>query len=630
MPFIDILFPLAVGPLTYRCPAALKEIATPGMLVSAPLRNVIARGILCRKSPTPPPGNIKEITEIHGNRPLFSTAMMKLLMWMSDYYIAPAGLILKQTVPQEMLVEVKPKGPAMHALAPYELLSIPEQDVARCSGIMDSDAYQSTLLYAASSQHEFSIAASLLRRTVKTLVLFPEIIGATRFFSAMRDLGDRACILHSDMAAGKRSEAIKGIVSGRHDIVIGTRTALFAPILKFKLIIIIHEQAGSYKLEDGIRLNIRDCAIMRGFLEQIPVLMTSSAPSMESWANALSGKYRLLDMRSGIKRPKVRTVDMRFTHKVRPYLSSSVIAAAKGALHRNDKVLFLLNRRGHSTMLHCAECGATERCTECGIPLVLHKDKNLLRCHYCGRYVAIPETCSKCKSSRLELLGAGTQKIEEVMRELFGVGTVRFDSDKAARKTSARDMLAHASQDETRILVGTKMLTNVLRGAAQFGMAAMLNPDISMNIPDFRAREKAFQEIVAVRDLVNPSGELLLQTRLSHEPLYRHIKDDDFAAFAAEELSLRRDLRFPPYSKMMDIVVSHNGDLPERAVRLIGLSSKEIEILGPTERKTRKGKIEYSILIRHPERKMLHRAVRSLLAKIGKTPSDIRIDVDPY
>lgn len=633
MSFIDILFPLNLGPLTYRCPHELKEIAKPGMLVSAPLKKGIAKGILYRTSSTPPPGNIKEIAEIHGNRPLFSTSMMKLLMWMSDYYIAPAGLILKQTVPHEMLVEVKPKkSSGMPAVtSPYDLFPVPEQDLARCSGILDSAAYQTTLLYAASSQHEISIAASLLRRAGGALVLFPEIIGATRFFSTMRDLGEKACILHSDMAAGKRSEAMKGIVSGKHDLVIGTRTALFAPILKPHLIIIMHEQAGSYKLEDGIRYNVRDCAIMRGFLERIPVLMTSSAPSMESWANALSGKYRLLDMHSGRKIPKVRTVDMHFTQKVRPYLSSSVIAAAKRALQRNDKVLFLMNRRGHSTMLHCAECGAAERCTECGIPLVLHKEENLMRCHYCGRNVAIPETCNTCKSSRLELLGAGTQKIEEDMRELFGVITVRFDSDKAARKTAVRDMLARASQDETRILVGTKMLTSLLRGAAPFGMAAMLNTDISLNIPDFRAREKAFQEIVAVRDLVSPPGELLLQTRLSHEPLFRHIKNNDFQAFATEELSLRRDLRFPPYAKMMDIVVSHDGDLPEKAVRLIGLSSMEIEILGPTERKTRKGKIEYSILIRHPERKLLHTAVRSLLAKIGKiSDAEIRVDVDPY
>ena len=631
MPFVDILFPLTIGPLTYHCPEALKEIAVPGMLVSAPLKKSITKGILYRKSSNPPPGNIREIVEIHGNRPLFSSSLMKLLMWMSDYYIAPPGLVLKQTVPHEMLVEVRPKGSATHALStPYDLFPVPEQDLARCSGIFNADTYQSTLLYAASSQHEISIVASLLRTATKVLVLFPEIIAATRFFSTMKDLGDRACILHSDMSSGRRSEAIKGIVSGRHDIVIGTRTALFAPILKPKQIIIMHEQADSHKLEDGIRFNVRDCAIMRGFLERIPVLMTSSAPSMESWANALSGKYRLADLHSGIKIPKVRTVDMRFARKVRPYLSSSVIVAAKSALQRNEKVLLLVNRRGHSTLLHCSECGSAERCAECGVPLVLHKDENIMRCHYCGRTITIPETCNTCKGSRLELLGAGTQKIEEDMHELLGVGTVRFDSDKLTRKTAMKDILADASQDETRILVGTKMLTGVLRGVAQFSMAAMLNPDISLNIPDFRAREKAFQEIVAVRDLVNSSGELLLQTRLSHEPLFRYVKDDDFGAFAAEELSLRKQLHFPPYSRMMDIVVPRDGDLPDNVVRLIALSSKEIEILGPTERKAKKGKIEYSILIRHPERKLLHTAVRSLLEKIGKPDVHIRIDVDPY
>jgi primosomal protein N' (replication factor Y) len=175
------------------------------------------------------------------------------------------------------------------------------------------------------------------------------------------------------------------------------------------------------------------------------------------------------------------------------------------------------------------------------------------------------------------------------------------------------------------------MLTHLLGGSAQFGMAAVLNPDISLNIPDFRAREKAFQDILAVRDLLKPSGELLLQTRLPYDSLFKYLRDNDFETFASEELSMRKALHFPPYSRMMDIVVSGNNSLSEKAAKLITLSSKEIEILGPTERKTKKGKIEYSILIRHPERKVLHTAARSLLEKLGKIQdAEIRVDVDPY
>ena len=631
MPFVDILFPLTLGPLTYRCPDALKEVAEPGMIVSAPLKKNIAMGVLLMKTSAAPPRHVKDIAEVHGTRPLFSKPMMKLLMWMSDYYLAPSGIILKQAAPKELLVRVKPKKAAEDfTIDPYDLLPVTEPDIRMCSHALGTQSFQSTLLHASSSLQEMSLVSSLIRTTGSVLVLFPEIIAANRFFRTMQDLGDRACILHSDMPAGKRSEAIQGIVSGKHDIVIGTRTALFAPLLNLKLIILMHEQSGSYKLEDGIRFNARDCAVMRGFLEKIPVLLTSSAPSMESWSNAVTGRYRLLDMRSAVKTPKIRTIDMRFTKKTRPYLSSSVIEASKRSLQKNEKVLFLINRRGHSTMLHCAECGNTERCAGCGIPLVLHRDGNTMQCHYCGSSMAVPETCNKCRSSRLELLGAGTQKIEEDMRELFGVGTVRFDSDKITRKTTERDMLAHASKDVTRMLVGTKILTRILGGTAQFGLAAILNPDISLNKPDFRAREKAFQEIVAVRDLVRPSGEMLLQTRLPHDPLFKYLRDDDFQAFAAEELSLRKALHFPPYSKMMDIVISGNGILSEKAVQVITLSSREIEILGPTERMTKKGRTEYSILMKHPKRKVLHAAARLLLEKIGHIKdAEIRIDVDP-
>ena len=632
MSFVDILFPLSLGPLTYRCPKDLDETAEPGMLVSAPIKRSISAGIILTKTDIPPRIPVKEIARVHGERPLFSRSMMKLLNWMSEYYLAPAGLILKQAVPNEMLVPVASRRSSAEIRAePYDLLPLSAPQLEICTRVPDAHSYQTKLLHAASSLHEISMAASLVSTNAHVLVLFPEITAADRFFSTISNLGDRVCILHSDMSAGRRSDALQGIASGRHDIVIGTRTALFAPMLKPKLIMIMHEQSASYKLEDGIRFNVRDCAIMRGFLERIPVMLTSAAPSMESWANAAAGKYHLTDVRAGIRVPKLRAIDMRFAKKARPYLSTAVIDGAKRSMRKNEKVLLLINRRGHSTMLHCAECGNTERCCNCGIPLVLHKDGNFLQCHYCGNKVLIPETCGKCHSPRLELLGAGTQKLEEDIQELFGVGTVRFDSDKVVRKTDTRDMLAQASEAATEIVVGTKILHRVLGGVARFGMAAMLNPDTSLNVPDFRAREKAFHEIIAIRDLVHSSGEILLQTRLSHDPLFRHIRDNDFESFAAEELSLRKALRFPPYAKMMDITVSGSAGLAEKAVHLISLFAEEIDILGPTERRTKKGNVEHSILIRHSQRKVLQGAARAVLEKIGQTKGDeIRIDVDPY
>ncbi|HYQ48153.1 MAG TPA: primosomal protein N', partial [Thermodesulfovibrionales bacterium] len=566
-----------------------------------------------------------------GERPLFTRTMIKLLVWMSDYYLAPAGLILKQAIPNELLVPVVSRRSSEETRAePYDLLPVTTPHLDACSGPPGMHSYQTMLLYAASSLQEISMAVSLVRTASPVLILFPEITAANRFFSTVRELGPRICVLHSDMSAGRRSDALQGIASGGHDVVIGTRTALFSP-MKPRLIVIMHEQSDSYKLEDGIRFNVRDCAVMRGFLEKIPVVLTSSAPSMESWANAAAGKYRLIDAREGITVPRLRTIDMRFAKKARPYLSTAVIDGARKSMGRNEKVLLLINRRGHSTMLHCAECGNTERCKGCGIPFVLHKDGNFLQCHYCGNKVPVPESCGKCRSPRLELLGAGTQKIEDDIKELFGVGTVRFDSDRAVRKTEVRDMLALASEAATGIVVGTKIMHRVLGGVARFGIAAMLNPDTSLNIPDFRAREKAFHEIVAIRDLVHSSGEMLLQTRLPQDPLFRHIRSNDFASFAAEELSLRKALRFPPYTKMMDITISGSAGLAEKVVHLISLSAPEIDILGPTERRTKKGNVEHSILIRHSQRKVLQGAARLVLEKISQAKgAEIRIDVDPY
>ena len=192
---------------------------------------------------------------------------------------------------------------------------------------------------------------------------------------------------------------------------------------------------------------------------------------------------------------------------------------------------------------------------------MLHKDRNLLECHYCARSLAVPDVCSKCGSPNIEQLGAGTQRIEEDLRDLFNMEPVRFDSDSASKKTEIQGLLKSIATDEPRIIVGTKMLTKRLNPNGNFSLAALLNVDSSLNIPDFRAREKTYQEIISVRDLVAAKGEVIVQTRFPQDSLFRHLRDDNYDAFAAEELAMRAALNFPPYSKLLNILVYGNTDL---------------------------------------------------------------------
>jgi primosomal protein N' (replication factor Y) len=432
------------------------------------------------------------------------------------------------------------------------------------------------------------------------------------------------------MPAGKRSVTIDGIISGRHDIVIGTRTALLAPLKKLSFMMVLHEHSSSYKIEEGVRFNTRDVAVMRGFIEKIPVMLTSPVPSIDSWFNAQSGKYRPLALEPTVQRPKIKIVDMRFSKKVKPYLSKALVDAAKKYLQKAERIMFVINRRGHSTMLLCAECGSTEKCTACGIPLVLHKDRNLVRCHYCGKSRSVPESCSTCKSPNLSLLGAGTQKIEEDMRELFGMEPLRFDSDRAKRKTAIRQLVDEAALDASKIMVGTKMMTKRIGPSGSFSLAGMLTIDSSLNTPDFRAREKTYREITDLLDLVGPRGEIIIQTRFPQDPLFKCIRDNDYETFAREELTVRKAMNFPPYSRLLNILVSGNAPASEKILKIVHEAAQYIEVLGPMEKKTKKGAIESSLLLKSRDRKALHAAARSVLETFRNAKDiEIRIDVDP-
>lgn len=632
MTCFDIIFPLNLGPLTYRCPDSLKHTIEPGMIVSAPLKKSMTTGIVYQINTSPPAGHLKDIASLHGNRPVFSTAVLKLIRWMSEYYIAPEGLILKQSFPKELFIKTKRrKSDEPIATKMPSLTGLPDIDLTELRSAANQSDYLTSLVYAPSVIHEYSAAAAMLRSYRNVMVIFPEISQAELFYQAVRnDHKERVCILHSDMSAGRRSEQLDNIISGNHDIIIGTRIALFAPMKQLSLIMVVDEHSSSYKIEEGIRLSVRDTAVMRGFMEKIPVMLMSPAPSIDSWFNAQSGKYNLIRLQTSTEAPVIRIADLRFGKKGRSYLSTTVIDKARRALQRGRRILFIINRRGHSTFLHCDDCTNTEACPDCCIPLVLHKDRNLLECHYCARTVAVPDLCSKCSSPNIQQLGAGTQRIEEDLRDLFGIEPLRFDSDSAGRKTDLQGLLKSIAAHEPQIIVGTKMLTKRLNPDGSFSLAALLTVDSSLNKPDFRAREKTYQEIISIRDMVATKGEVIVQTRFPHDPLFKHLRDGKYDAFAEEELAMRAALNFPPYSRLLKILVYGNAGLADNILKIIRGSAEAVEILGPTEKKTRKG-IEYSFLLKHAERKVLHAAAQTVVKRFKNAKEiEIRIDADPY
>jgi len=640
MEFVDVLFPINLGPLTYKCPEHLRDKALPGMLVSAPLKKQITEGIILgrsgrlvrtqadslrraeeSKSSAAISGDIKEISDIHGESPLLEAPMLKLLNWVSEYYIANRGIALKNMLPQETFKKVKARKGQLsaisHQLPDEKLKEVSEINKNILSGINEAISekeYKTFLLHAPALEYEAAFISRILEPKKNAIILVPEIVNISRIAPIIREIaGERLCILHSGLSKGQRSEAMEKIISGQCSIVLGTRMAVFAPLKNLSLIAVMHEHSSSYKTEEGLRFNARDIAVMRGYLEKSAVVLSSICPSIESFYNARCGKYTLLKPTTNVQRPAIRIINMRQEKQISPNLSKTVVEAAASAIYKNEKTMFVINRKGYS-MLTCKECGHTETCGKCGIPLMFHKGDKSLRCHYCGAIAGAPDKCRRCRSFSLEPTGSGIERAEENIKKIFGIEPLRIDSDTIKRKRIPENI--SDTTGGTAIILGTKLLTKRLHSVEKFKMAAVLNADSYLNQPDFRSAEKTYQEISAIADKIRPDGRLFVQTRMPQNYVFKFIRSHDYAGFCEEELAMRKAMSYPPYSKLA-VITFKGKDYDD--VKLKGIVKKicegneSIEILGPSVSLTKKGSAEYALLIKTASKEKLHLAAREIL-----------------
>lgn len=636
MEFIDVLFPISLGPLTYKCPDNLVAKALPGMLVSAPLKNQTAKGIILSKSSQASrsaPNALRYISDIHSEAPMLEPPLLKLLDWMSDYYIANKGVVLKNMFSKEAFKKVKARktqgrGQRAESTEQRPLDEIEENIISAINGSVVKKEYKTFLFHAPTSFYEMSLIKGLLQthQQGSAIILVPEIMHISRIEPFIKEIaGDRLCILHSGLSGGARSDAFEKILSGRCSVALGTRMAVFAPLKNVSLIAVMQEHSSSYKIEEGLRYNARDVAVMRGYIEKATVVLSSICPSIESIYNAKKNKYTLLKPGVPVQKPKIKILNMYEEKQPAPNLSKTVVAATTASIKKNQKIMFVINRKGYS-LLTCKECSNIETCGKCNIPLIFHKDDKSLRCRYCGIVSGPPEKCSRCGSFKVELTGAGIQRIEEDIKKLFNIAPVRLDSDKIEKSSKKAD-LSEITKGET-IVLGTKLMTKRLQSQEGFDMAAVLNADIYLNLPDFRAIEKAYQELSVISDKIKPEGRLFIQTRMPQNYLFRFIRNNDYAGFCDEELSKRKEVSYPPYSKIALITFKgrdYDDKKVEDAVKKISVE-KDIEILGPSLSSGRQGQKEYALLLKTASKNKLHSAARELL-KIFEGYKDIKINI---
>jgi primosomal protein N' (replication factor Y) len=491
-----------------------------------------------------------------------------------------------------------------------------------------------------------------LDRGRNAIVLVPEISltpqTVERFKSRFAEIHEAVAVLHSHLSQGERHDEWHKIHSGRARIVIGARSAVFAPLKHLGLIIVDEEHETTYKQEEAPRYHARDVAVMRAKIEKCAIVLGSATPSLESYHNATNGKYDLVTLTQRIdarQMPLIRIVDLRRERrkgKIVPILSEKLSQAIADRLGKREQTILFLNRRGFSTSLLCSNCGKARNCPNCSVALTFHRHMARLSCHLCGHTAAVPKKCPECGQDALIYAGFGTEKVESIVSQFFPKAQVRrMDADSMTRKEAYREALRNFRSGKIDILVGTQMIAKGLH-FPNVTLVGIINADLALHLPDFRAGERTFQLLTQVAGRAGRGetpGEVFVQTYTPFSPSIQFARHHDFNGYFQQELEFRERCDFPPFKHAVLITVrsEHEGRAKlsaETLVRRLKESLPSEFILSdaaPAPLEKLQGQFRFHILLRGEAIMRLSRLIRETLEKLP-LPEDViaTIDVDPY
>jgi primosomal protein N' (replication factor Y) (superfamily II helicase) len=491
-----------------------------------------------------------------------------------------------------------------------------------------------------------------LERGRSAIVLVPEISltpqTVERFKSRFAEMHGAVAVLHSHLSEGERHDEWHKIHSGRARIVIGARSAVFAPLKEVGLIIVDEEHETTYKQEEAPRYHARDVAVVRAKFEKCAVVLGSATPSLESYHNARTSKYDLVTLTQRVddqQMPLIRIVDLRQERrkeKIVPILSEKLSQAIAGRLEKREQTILFLNRRGFSTSLLCSSCGEARNCPNCSVALTFHRHMARLSCHLCGHTAAVPKKCPECGKDALIYAGFGTEKVESTVSQLFPKANVRrMDADSMTRKEAYRETLRSFRAGKIDILVGTQMIAKGLH-FPNVTLVGIINADLALHLPDFRAGERTFQLLTQVAGRAGRGerpGEVFVQTYTPFSPSIQFARHHDFAGYFDQELEFRERCDFPPFKHAILITVrsAHEGRAKLSAETLVRRLKESlgpeftISDATPAPLEKLQGQFRFHILLRGGAIVRLSRHLRETLEKLP-LPEDViaSVDVDPY
>jgi len=523
------------------------------------------------------------------------------------------------------------------------------------SGQLEKNIFTPILLHGVTGSGKTEVYLNAINQALanegSAIYLVPEIALTPQLISRIQGRFDpeQIAILHSGIAEAIRYDQWRQIKRGRIKLVIGARSALFAPLPNLKLIIVDEEHDASYKQDDRLCYHGRDLAVVKAKLDNAVVVLGSATPGIRSYYNALNKKYSHLEITQRVENkplPEIEIVDMKMQMAEQgkaPILSSQLIAAIEMTLLKKEQVLLFLNKRGFDTFLVCADCGYSFRCPNCAVSLKNHAAEGIIKCHYCNYTQKALPVCPKCHGQRILSYGVGTQKLEAEVLKLFPDSrTFRMDSDTTKARGAQEKILQKLWQQEIDILVGTQMITKG-HDFPFITLVGVISADTSLNMPDFRAGERTFQQLTQVAGRGGRGsipGRVIIQTFNPQHYALKHVQNHDYQSFYAEEISFRKDLKYPPFGRIINLRMSatNKDALVEQAKLLHKMANKmsaqfgnKVEIMGPTESPLAKiqGRYRYQMLLKSENAQALHQLTRKLLHEMEKSTVKITVDVDP-
>ena len=523
------------------------------------------------------------------------------------------------------------------------------------SRYLEENAFTPILLHGVTGSGKTEIYLNAIEKVLKNdgnaIYLVPEIALTPQLISRIAGRFDerKIAVLHSGIAESVRYDQWRQIKRGRINLVIGTRSALFAPLPNLKLIIVDEEHDTSYKQDERLCYHARDLAVLKAKMASAVVITASATPSVRTFFNAQTKKYRHLELSQLVDdrpMPVVEIIDMKAQQEKSgkvPILSDALIEGIKETLAQEEQVLLFLNKRGFDTFLVCADCGYNFRCPNCAVSLKNHIAEGVVKCHYCDYTIKSLPLCPSCKGSRILSYGVGTQKLEKEIEKIFPDARIqRMDSDTTSRKGTQEKILQALEQRKIDILIGTQMITKG-HDFPFITLVGVISADTALNMPDFRAAEKTFQLITQVAGRGgrgNSPGKVIIQTFNPDHYALRHAQNHDYKSFYTEEIDFRKALQYPPFGRIIslrlssikkDALIEEAHRLGKLAKKLSAQHSNIAEIIGPAESPLAKirGRFRWQMLIKGQDINILHQIARGIIQKHKNSQVRITADVDP-